>query len=197
MGTTNKMGIPYPESTDAVANGATAMENLATTVDTKAGLVKVGTYTPTPATVISVSNAFDSKFANYLVICTPIGVASASDISLRLLVGASASSVGYYLANIFVENTSIQSLGENNTGSWRAMNIGSALTFPINSLKFDLYGPAIATNTRYQMNGGGWSGTFIRYRSAVGFHDVPTSYDGFQLIAGSNITATINVYGYN
>ncbi|CAB4138693.1 hypothetical protein UFOVP335_9 [uncultured Caudovirales phage] len=162
------------------------------------GLWRVTTVSPTAATTIAVNNCFTSDYTNYTIIVTPISLASASDITLRLRVGGTPDTSGnYFLANIFVENTSIQSLGENATTNWRAMNIGAAGITGRNSLKFDLYGPAVATPTRYQMNSGGWSGSQIRYRSAVGFHDLSTAYDGFDLTASSNITATISVYGYN
>lgn len=162
------------------------------------GMWRVTTITPTPGTTIAVNNCFTSDYTNYTILVTPISLASASDITLRLRVGGTPdTSANYFLANIFVENTSIQSLGENGTTNWRAMNIGFAGSAGRNSLKFDLYGPAVATPTRYQMNNGGWSGTQVRYRSGVGFHDLSTAYDGFELTASSNITATIAVYGYN
>jgi hypothetical protein len=77
------------------------------------------------------------------------------------------------------------------------MNIATVGTAPLNQLKFDVYGPAVATNTRYQVVSAGWSGTNVRYRSAMGFHDQAIAYDGFDLNADFNITATISVYGYN
>ena len=163
----------------------------------KVGLWHVVTVSPTPATTIAINNCFSSSFTNYSIICTPIGLSAPSDITLRLRSGASPSIVGYYISNIFVEGTSIQSVGENNTTSWRAMNIGSVGTGPINSLKFELYGPGASINTRYQMNSGGWNGSTIRNRSGIGFHDVATPYDGFDLTASGNISATISVYGYN
>jgi hypothetical protein len=162
----------------------------------KIGLYLVTTVTPTPSTVLAIDDCFTSDYSNYTIIVTPVALASTGDINLRLRSGGSPNNANYYMANLFVENTSVSALAENNTGSWRVMNIGTTTT-TINSLKFDLYGPAVVANTRYQMNSEAWSGTTIRYRSGVGFHDSGNAFDGFELVASSNITATISVYGYN
>jgi hypothetical protein len=161
------------------------------------GLWKITTVTPTAATTISVNNCFTSDFTNYVVLVTPITVASASDVTIRLTTSGTASSSNYYVSNIFVENTSITSTGENNITSWRGISIGlSAVAASLNVLKFDIFGPATTERTRYQMSSSAWTGSQIRYRQGMGFHDQTVSYDGFQLIATSNITATISVYGY-
>jgi hypothetical protein len=50
------------------------------------------------------------------------------------------------------------------------------------------------------MQGSGWDGSSVINRSATGFHFTADNYDGFEFVAttgGSNISATINVYGYN
>jgi hypothetical protein len=161
------------------------------------GLWRITTISPSPATAIIVNNCFTGDFTNYTVIVTPISVASGSDISLQLRTGAFNAVTNYYLANMFIDNTSISSVGENNTGSWRLMNIGAAGNGTLNSVKFDLYSPALAVNTRYQVNGGAWSGSQIRYRSGVGFHDQALSFDGFTILAASQISCTISIYGYN
>jgi hypothetical protein len=163
----------------------------------RVGLWHIFTVTPTPATAIAINSVFTSAFRDYLIIVTPISVAAGSDISLQLRTGAFNAVADYFLANMFIDNTSITSIGENSTGSWRAMNIGAAGNGTLNSLKFDLYSPALAVNTRYQVNGGGWSGSQIRYRSGVGFHNQALGFDGFTLLASSAINATITVYGYN
>jgi hypothetical protein len=172
-------------------------EVLTSSVMDRVGLWHITTVTPTPANTIVVSNVFTSGFRDYLVICTPIGVVAGSDITLQLRTGAFPAVTAYYMTNLFVEGTSVTSSGENNVGSWRAMNLGAAGNPTFNSLKFDVYGPQVASHTRYQVNGGGWSGSQVRYRSAVGFQGESISFDGFQLNASSNISATITVYGYN
>jgi hypothetical protein len=161
------------------------------------GLWRITTISPSPATSIIVNNCFTSDFTNYTVIVTPISVASGSDISLQLRTGAFNAVSDYYMANLFIDNTSISSVGENNVSSWRLMNIGAAGAGTFNSVKFDLYSPAVAANTRYQMTGGGWSGSQVRYRSGVGFQNQAIGFDGFCLNASSAITCTISIYGYN
>jgi hypothetical protein len=161
------------------------------------GLWRVTTVSPTPATTIAVNNCFTSDYTNYCVIVTPIGLSGASDITLRLRAGGTPNGANYYLGNIFADGAALSSAAENNTGNWRALNIGSTATNALNQFKFDLYGPAVAVNTRYSYIGAGWSGTNVRYRSGMGFHDNGNIFDGFDLTASTTITATISVYGYN
>jgi hypothetical protein len=47
------------------------------------------------------------------------------------------------------------------------------------------------------MQSSGWDGSNVTNRSATGMHAQVVSYDGFDLSAGTDITATISVYGYN
>jgi hypothetical protein len=181
--------MPVPDFSPGEVLTAAAMDSI--------GLWRVTTVSPTPATTIAVNNCFTSAYTNYMVIVTPIGLSGSSDITIRLRVGGTPSIVNYYLANIFADGASISAQAENNTANWRALNIGSTATNGLNQFKFDLYGPAVAVNTRYNYIGAGWSGTNVRYRSGMGFHDQSVSYDGFDLTASTTITATITVYGYN
>jgi hypothetical protein len=163
----------------------------------KIGQWLITTVSPTPATTIAVNGCFTSDYTNYTIIVTPIGLSGSSDITIRLRAGGTPSIVNYYLANIFADGASISAQAENNTANWRALNIGSTGTNGLNQFRFDLYGPAVAINTRYNYIGAGWSGTNVRYRSGMGFHDQTVAYDGFDLTASTTITATIAVYGYN
>jgi hypothetical protein len=181
--------MPVPDFSPGEVLTAAAMDSI--------GLWRVTTVSPTPATTIAVNNCFTSDYTNYLIIATPIGVASPSDITLRLRVGGTPSTVNYYMTNIFADGASLTSSSQNNIANWRALNIDSSNTSVINALRFELYGPALANSTRYHVIGAGWSGTNVRYRQAMGFHDPSVAYDGFDLTASSNITATISVYGYN
>jgi hypothetical protein len=178
-----------------------AVGELATSADvntylTNAGLVYVTQVSPTPATTIAVS-CFSSTYDNYKVIVTPVISASASDIRIKLRSGGTASSVNYYMTNIFASAGAISSTSEAGQVSWRGVYCGTGGSDgKYNLLTFDLFGPFLATATRYDMRSSAWDSTSVVNRSATGFHDLSTSYDGFELSAGSNITATITVYGY-
>jgi hypothetical protein len=181
--------MPVPDFSPGEVLTAAAMDSI--------GMWRVTTVSPTPATTIAVNNCFTSDWTNYCVIVTPIGLSGSSDITLRLRAGGTPNGANYYIANVFVEGSTINASAENNTANWRGMNIGSTATNGLNFLKFDLYGPAVAINTRYQNVSSGWNGTNIRYRSGTGFHDNGNIFDGFDLTASTTITATISVYGYN
>jgi hypothetical protein len=160
------------------------------------GLWHITTVSPTPATTIAVNNCFSSDFTNYRIMCSPIGVSSSSDIRLKLRIGATPSSSEYYMTNIFCAGGSISSTSENNQTSWRGIFTGTG--FPnYGALTFDLYSPYVVTQSRYIMQSSGWDGSVVINRSATGFHFSALAYDGFELSASSNITATISVYGYN
>jgi hypothetical protein len=164
---------------------------------TNAGLVYVTSANPTAATTVGINSCFSAVANNYRVIVTPISAAGPSDIDLRLRVGGVPASLGnYYQTNIFSGGGTIVSTSENGRTSWRGMNLGAAGNPVYNSLVFDIFGPFVALATRYQMQSGGWNGTDILNRSAIGFHALNTAYDGFELVASTNITATITVYAY-
>jgi len=79
MGTTSNMAIPYPESSDYVADGATAMENMATQIDDKSGLVLTKFVTiGTTVSSVTVTDCFSSTFDNYQIVvvvdqCSGVG----------------------------------------------------------------------------------------------------------------------------
>jgi hypothetical protein len=181
--------MPVPDFSPGEVLTASAMDSI--------GMWRVITVSPTPGTTIALDNCFTSAYTNYMVIVTPIGLSGSSDITLRLRAGGTPNGGNYYLGNIFADGAALSSAAENNTANWRALNIGSTGTNALNQFKFDLYGPAVAVNTRYNYIGAGWSGTNVRYRSGMGFHDNGNIFDGFDLTASTTITATISVYGYN
>jgi hypothetical protein len=94
MGVTSN-GLPYPENSDFVADGAMAIKDLADNVNAKAGLWKVIPSGATNGTVgangdvavgsavstVTVSGAFSSKYENYLITVTG-GAGSAVSHSL-------------------------------------------------------------------------------------------------------------------
>jgi hypothetical protein len=179
-----------------------AVGELATSSDVNtflanAGLVWTAVATPTPATTIGINSCFSAVANNYRVIVTPVSVASSSDIDLRLRVGGvAAAGANYYQTNIFSGGGAISSTSENGRTAFRGIFLGAAGNPSYNSLVFDIFGPFQASPTRYQSQSGGYDGTNVANRSAIGFHSLATSYDGFELVASSNITATITVYAY-
>jgi hypothetical protein len=160
------------------------------------GLWHITTVTPTAATVVAVNNCLSSDYTNYRILVSPLGVASSADIRIKLRSGSTPSSTGYYMTNIFAAGGSISSSSENNQTSWRGMFTGSG-TSRYGALCFDLFTPFASVESKYIMQSSGWDGSTVINRSANGFHDSAVSYNGFELSASSNITATIQVFGYN
>ena len=161
------------------------------------GLWHITTVSPTPATTIAINNCFSSSFNSYRIIASPIGVAGtiSTDTSLRLRVGGVPSGLAYYQTTIFAESSTLFSNSENAVGNFRFLATASNnLTY--NFVTAELHGPFLTSATKYQNIHSGW-GANIRQRQTTGFHDAAISYDGFELTAPSNITATISVYGYN
>jgi hypothetical protein len=189
MGTTPTMGIPYPESTDAVANGATAMENLATTVDNKTGLVLVKTQTiGAGVSSIPVPDAFSALFDNYLI---QLNEYSASAGQLNLSLNGIVNNYQHQLLYGSFNNTN-SAIGAINQSSWQYV-VGNTATGK-NSASIELLAPFLASPTRirslYTDVGAAGQMTGINTNS--------TSVTGFTLVTvGGPITGgTIRVYGY-
>ena len=179
--------------TDAVALPASDINSYLT----NSGLVYVTNTSPAAAATIAVSSCFSSTYDNYKIVVTPVISASSSDIRIKLTSSGTPSSTNYYMTNIFASGGTLITTSENVQVSWRGVFCGAGGSVgTYNSLTFDLYGPFLASATRYDMQSSAWDGTNVVNRSATGFHGESTSWDGFELSAGSNITATISVYGY-
>ena len=86
------MTIPYPSSTDLVKDGATAMQNLATAVDNKSGLVLLNTTSFTAVASQSINDVFSATYDFYRIIGNLTGSAAAADLSFRLRVSGADNS---------------------------------------------------------------------------------------------------------
>jgi hypothetical protein len=188
MGTTNTMGIPYPESTDAVANGATAMQSLAETVDAKTGLVLVKSVTVgVTATSVPVTGAFSAAWDNYLISYTN-GTGSALG-DMRMILGSTSSN--YFNQLIYGNYASTVLAFGGNFASFSY--VGGTDTNEANC-DILLEAPFLTKRTK----------CFSRYSNTaagvqfMGILDDTISYADFTLFTGAGtITGgQINVYGY-
>lgn len=192
MGTTSKMGIPYPENTDFVADGATAMKNISDQVDAKTGLILIKTQTVgSAATLVTVTNAFSSAYRTYVLTYNG-GTASANTL-LYLRVGATAS--GYYNSYIRTSwNNTVAGTGSTSDLEWQRFGRTST-TADNNYAYIHISSPFQSANTRVwgQDIASADGGNF------VGFLNNTTSYTDFTMFpASGTITGgTICVYGYN
>jgi hypothetical protein len=207
MGTTPTMGIPFPESTDPVANGAQNMEDLATAVDSVSGLVKI---TPTTVAgtgvtisagnvlmagtggVASLNGVFSSKFRCYRIVINHtisnqvlyfrLRVAGSDAITNNYSYGTIYRAYSNAVAGFFNGanlSTNVIGYGDVNTTSVVTIDVSNPfLTLPTNT-----------TGTCSWSGAGGYVG---------GYHSLFTSYDGFTIFAASGVmSGEISVYGYN
>lgn len=94
MGTTPNLSLPYPASTDYVANGYSDIENLATGVDNLFGAMTA--YTPTSANITSLAGDFAyTLFGKLLYVSGDVtaGTATASG-SITITLPAGITTVG-------------------------------------------------------------------------------------------------------
>jgi hypothetical protein len=195
MGTTNVMGLPFPENTDAVANGALAMKNLALGVDAKSGLVLVKSQLvgATAVPSVAVTSAFSNLYDNYLITYTG-GIASVGGAQLRFALNIDT-------ANAYYSNTIHQTAGVSTpVGSAFGPLTGFAVVGYVDtgdfSLTMNINNPNRVLNTNFSGSfnclggssrtgtSGGWS---IATGANTGFIFYPSS--------GNLTNGVIRVYG--
>ena len=200
--TTNYL-FDYPTSTDYVKDGATAIQTLATDVDTTLftalggaypglRLIKKQTIGSAVATV-NVTSAFDATYDAYRIIIA--GGVSSADCYLRLKLGASTT--GYSASMMYTASyaaTSVSVANDNNAAQFSLAGDGRNGQYL--QMNLDLIGPGLAKYTRV--------GTNIAYQSSSGtgimsgIHGVATAYTDFTITpsTGTMTGGTIYVYGY-
>ena len=200
MGNTVNNNWPYPESSDLVKDGATAIENLADAIDTTLGvytpatpgLVQIGsTISFSGVTSQSLNNVFTSAYRNYKIIgqCTKV---SDGDINFRLRASGSDLATNIYAAGRLVvgAGASVAFASSNNvvTSEITVGNIGTTG----GGFSLDLIKPNVAERKGVLGFGTGRISFFIATEIQS-----TTQADGFSLNSADNITGTISVYGYN
>ena len=192
MGTTNAMGIPYPESTDLVANGASAMEDIATTVDAKSGLVKITRVEVglTPVAGVNVPNAFSDKFDSYRVVVQGIQC-QFGDFGFLFFLGTYGASNYYNNMTYYKLGVGQNFLPSNNTQS---AYVGIQGENQDTTFSFDIHNPNRPIRTVWNGSGFGWLSAF----TFAGLLANGTSYTSFQIACGFGAMAggSVTVYGY-
>jgi hypothetical protein len=207
MGTTTNNGWTYPESTDLVKDGATAIETLATNIDTTlgvyapstSGLELINTTSFSAVTAFSVNNVFSATYDNYRIVLnfTPSTNANRA-ITFRFRVGGVSESAASY-SNMSIGLT---------TGN-AASNIANAGVTSITLLAnayygvsyygtFDIDNPFVTKLKGVTGQSRGETVSNGQSLNVVGFLGNTTSYDGFEILNGTaNFTGSISTYGYN
>jgi len=199
MGVTSN-GLPFPENSDFVADGAMAIKDLAENVDAKAGLWLVKKQTiGTAVADVEVLNAFSTKYDAYKIVITG-GVMSAT-ANIQFQLGPSTVSgynAGYYYANQGLTWAGVASnVNAANVATIAYAGVGTTSDI---SLGIEVINPALAKFTHFSSNRifssatGDANQMFAVHRQSTAY----TAFKIFPLGAGPTFTGgTIAVYGYN
>jgi hypothetical protein len=207
MGNTANNNWPYPESTDLVKDGATAIENLADAIDTTLGVyspatpmgVHLSTVSFSAVASQSINDVFSTTYDNYKVILNLDSASSAlHDTYFRLRVGGADLSSGTYNGSAALASTGgvVASYSTTRTG-WQLASETIAAGCQI---FMELGNPFRTTgkHTAYWNTWGVASGNdslkLFNGQVAAG-----TSYTGFSIvnIGTGTITGSVSVYGYS
>lgn len=197
MPTTSKMGIVYPSSSDLVKDGATNMGTIATTVDSKTGLVLINTTNFSAVSSQILSNIFTSSFEDYLITLT-YTTSGTAGINLRLRTGSTSAATNYNWQYVQGNNTSASAGRVTATTS---LEIAGASNGSFFSQSFiNLYAPQLTRATTYISNNnnnyGAYNVPIISFYG--GSHSDSTSYESAELLISSGtFTGTVKIYGYN
>jgi len=202
MGTTTNYGWNYPESTDLVKDGATAIQTLAEEIDTTAatlgGMTLVNKTTFSAVISQSLDNVFTSDYKNYRIDIhvTNSTAAGGQVIYSRLRVGGVTTTAGNYTYGRSGYSYASALNLDNGAGGvfwfWQRAN-GSGSQDGEGVTSVTLFSPAIATRTWY--TGGAADGLYSAFIGGV--HVLETAYDGIEigLTGTGTMTGEINVYG--
>lgn len=205
MGTTSKMSIPYPESSDYVADGATAMENLATQVDSKSGLVFISTKTVATGTYVEWNGEIDSsKFDNYRIIGHIDNITGASNILGRVMSSGVPEGAAVYLWAGYLSYTGSAIFpayqGGGPTTVWRISVSDGSSVYGNLPFTVDLYSITLSSvASSFEATGFNPVTPFPYISRTAGTMTAAAAYDGFRIFLDGAVTAdiTATLYGYN
>ena len=187
------MAIPYPESSDYVADGATAMENIATQVDAKTGLIVMSSQSFTGVSSLTIDGCFTSTFRNYRLIMNVFGSVNAASVSFNFRSGGSTDSssnynrLGYYYVVGSFTDFSATSLASAYMVSWS--NAGYS------PISMDIFTPQEATTTRILHNAQQSDSNLIF--NIAQYVSTSTSYDGITMsVSSGTMNGHIGIYAY-
>ena len=148
-------------------------------------------------TSVIVNNCFTSSYRNYrLVVHTTANTGSAIEIQINLRASGTNSSASYYYSRTgtaYLNTVSTLESG-NNTSRWYVGRSNGTSGGGSGAGAFDvvIYGPQIADRTWFT----GTAADALYAAIVGGYHDVQTSYDGFQMSFGAqSLTGTYRIYG--
>ena len=153
-----------------------------------------GTISLTASSSVSINDVFSASYDNYLVkITIKIVGGSGGDINLRMRVSGTDNSSANYNEQYFAADGASGSFSRT-TGA----TVGNSMRVENNqqqSCELLLGSPFLTEPTQWEFKQV-LNHTSPQTRIRSGFHNVSTSYTGFTLTAPSNMTGTVQVYGF-
>jgi hypothetical protein len=196
MGNTANNNWPYPESTDLVKDGATAIENLADAIDTtlgvyaNPGLVLLNTTSFSGVSSASApTDTFTSTYTDYYIKCN-VTLSASTTLRFRMrLAGSDATGSNYTTQYLYGTGATTGAGNTTEAIGYLAIVDAAGRT----TVDFNLYNPQLAVNTFS-------SSKFLTSALSVGTcgvsHGVATAYDSITILPGSGtITGDMAIYG--
>ena len=161
------------------------------------GLVYVGSASASSGSSFSINSAFSATYDNYLIAISNFNCSLGARIYLRLRVGGSDTTTGYYYSTVSVpySTTAPSNFGAANASFFYTDAVGDATQ--TGSAIINLSNPYLTTETAFMEQGvdartSGSSGI------VQGFLNDNTSYTGFTLLLVGQTFSSVNctVYGY-
>jgi hypothetical protein len=193
MGITTNMSIPYPESSDYVADGATDMQNIATVIDGKTGLIATNHQAFTGVSSLTIDGCFNGNLRNYRLIMNVFGSVNAASVSFNFRSGGTTDPSSnynrlgyYYIGGSFTDFSA--------TGYASAYMVAWSNT-AYSPISMDIFTPQEATTTRILHNAQ-QSDTNLIFNIAQ-YVSTSTSYDGITMsVSSGTMSGHIGIYGY-
>ena len=159
------------------------------------GLSLITTSTFSAVTSVSVNNCFTSTYQNYLININLTSIAVQGNLTMRMRVGGTDNaSANYYWGGNYVNFTGAAvTTASNSAGLATSFFLGFPPTFG-SAIRVDVFSPQETIRTSIFNKS---SNTDADVTTGYGGNtSVTTAYDGFTVLAGSNIAGTLRVYGY-
>jgi hypothetical protein len=215
MGTTTNNGWTYPESTDLVKDGATAIQTLADDIDTTLGVYAPSTSGLTLINTTSFSavasqslpnDTFTSAYDRYILHINLTSVTSTDAFLTVKLRAAGTTTTGsdYFYAGTSTNQDSTTSNNGNantNLGHFPGF-ISSLADFEPTFATITIANPFLSVRTAFTSHMAGSTavagvGKFIQTVSG-GFHNLANSYDSLTLVpSAGNVSGSMTVFGVN
>jgi hypothetical protein len=163
-----------------------------------AGLVYVGGGALSTATT-NFQGVFTSTYRDYRIVIDSPNFASAGDIYIRMLLGATPNTTANHAwayRGLFENGTSADSNGTANTVMFTGVS-NSVGALVLSGCSMDIYGPQLAQRTLVTSNAIAYSASGFGSRVGMTMHNVTTAYDGIQFLTlGATVTGNVTIYGY-